>query len=55
MLHVKDDRKNYFRTIFYQNGVSGFAVKHIEDGTSCPTSELWKTGLFDIPKCFENY
>ena len=27
-----------FRTNFYQNGVSEFAVKHIEDYTSSPTS-----------------
>ena len=30
--------KTIFRTNFYQNGVSGFAVKHIEDCNSGPTS-----------------
>ena len=30
--------KTNFRTNFYQNGVSGFAVKHIEDCNSGPTS-----------------
>ena len=29
-----------FKTIFYQNGVSGFTVKHIEDCASGPISVL---------------
>ena len=40
-----------FRTNFYQNGVSEFAVKHFEECTS-----VWrKIGLLDIPKCFLDY